>query len=317
MPPLRRISIAEISLVDKAANRRKLALYKSENGGHRMPKVFSEAGKALVTDRINKADPNEEAVLAKVAELRKAAGLPPDEEAAMAILRVAGGADTPVEKRAELVHALMGGTVKEPEVIVKATCTECGATVAKGETLCKACADKQKVAKSQEGAMPDHLTKLAETQPALAHLLKAADPTVAAVMVEVIKSNEALAAQVADLKKSEDDKVAVQKAAEIAAPIGGKPDANVVKLLKAAPTPEFAEALASLLKSQNQQIAAGALFAELGKGTVSEDSATGQIEALAKAEVAKSSEKLTQEQATARVAETHPELWARYLAEGR
>jgi len=276
MTELVNVEADEVSLVDSAANRKRLLLYKAENGGAEMP-GFSDKGPDLLGTRINTADQHEDAILGKVGEIRKAADQPFGEEerdTALALLRVAGSTDAPAEKRAAMVAALMG----TPDKVEKQDAKPVEKTTTK----------------------PD---------PTVAELVKAA---VAEAVVELrkegVEKDKHIDALLAQSRKS----TAVAKAAKTQA-LGSRD--KLADIIEKAEAAGFGEDLVAILTANGEAVAKSRLFLELGSSAAPEGSALAKMEALARERVAKSTEKETFEQALVFVGEEHPELYRQYTAE--
>jgi hypothetical protein len=109
MPPLRRIRIDEISLVDKAANRRKLALYKSENGANMSSdSLVRELLRPRSVPAEARANPPAVVTKGEVVQLLKTAG---DGDPAAGVVELLKAAGTSGETVAGVVDLLLLGGV--------------------------------------------------------------------------------------------------------------------------------------------------------------------------------------------------------------
>lgn len=310
MPELVHVEVDEVSVVDRPAIRRKFLLYKRDGKGDgQMPKRFGEKGLAAITDRLNKAGPQEDAVLAEVERLHKAANKTFGEEErdrALALLSLSEAEGDPVQRGAA-VAAAMG--------VAKATsaddmkCKKCGAQMAKADAFCAKCGEK--VAKAEGPADNPQ-------PPDLDAFLKSDSP-VARSIAEIVKANTDLRKANEDLTKRvsglEDDKAkttALAKAEAIGLPSDRTKLADLIQKAEAA---GFGSDLESFLKATATQVRASALFGELGSSQTGEGSAYAKMESLAEQLVTKSTTGLTKEQALAEVGKQHPELYREYQAE--
>ena len=297
MPELRNVIASEVSLVDRPAIRKRILLYKSENGGADMPK-FSEKATALLAERVNTASPTEDTILAKVEEIRKAAGQPFGEEErdiGLALLRVAGATEQPAEKRAAQVAALMGTPDKVEKVMGK--CPKCGEMI-----------DSKDVQK--DGHCPKCALS-ASTVP-IAEIVKA---EVGKAVADLQKANAEKDKQISELLAKSRKDSAIEKAAKTGA-LGSRD--TLAELIEKAEEAGIGDKLMAVLNANGEAIEKSKLFLELGSSAAPEGSAFAKLEAMARERVAKSSDgKLTFEQALDLVCQdrSNAEIYKQYLAE--
>lgn len=309
MPALRNIDVREVSLVDKPAIRKRFLLFKSREGEAAMPK-FSDSGLAALTERINAPDPQEDVILTKVAEIRKAASQPfgdAERDVALALLRVAGTTEQPVEKRAEVVAQLMGAPAQDDLTKAEMTCPKCGAKVKM---------EKSAAAKFCGQCGAEYVQKAAAPTPGIDELLKADTPLSKAV-ADILKAKdgqiETLAKRVDTLEGDKTRAQAIAKAESTGLPIDRMKLASLIEKSEAG---GFGEELISTLKAAGEQIKASVLFGEIGSpGSLDPASASARIAKLASDMIAKSATPLTKEQAEVAVMEQNPALYTEYLAE--
>jgi len=314
---------AEISLVPKAANRRRFLLLKGDT------EMFDEVKALEQVAAIDKAGLGDAVeALASTAEnasaaaLLKDAGLNETETARVkAAFRVLGE---------ELGKKVLAKATPADEGDGKMPCPECGAMVSKEAKFCPECGAGMK-AGAKKAKSEDDMTKgakiskaddgtwdlsaIAEDQrPAIEAVLKAQDAETAVLKEKVEKESKERA-------RLEDEKQKVEfirQAGEFAHLPGAKADdlGPILRKAAGAMEPKEYEKLREVLKGADKIAEDSALFTELGAagpGT-GDGSAYGKITALAE-ELRKGDTKLSPEQAKARIIKTHPELFKQHQAE--
>lgn len=273
------IQVAEVSLVPKAANKRRFLLWKSdeEKGGEEpMDELLKAALATPLTGEtaLDKADLTDKA-----------------KEAVRGSLRILNAYRTELPKDVLSIMAGIGGFELAKEVSPKSSPPNMSAPVRKADG-------------SWDMSGLDSVPQ--EVRPMVEQLWKA--------HIDQVEKAEALEAA---LKKERDERALreyVAKAQELTnLPMQPAELGLVLKTIHDQ-SAEVGEKVLQLLASVNAQLAENAIYKEIGQGGSTAGSAYEKLQAAAKGLVQKDAT-MSFEQAMLRVMELHPELYSEYLAE--
>lgn len=304
----------EVSLVGRAANRRRFLLTKKD-GGQSVDEVkalqtiekLDADGMGAALESLAGADPAELAALLK--------GTMTDEEkqkitAAVRVL----GSDVLKKMPAFLREAGMMDEEDEDESAKKLKAKKKGKSMAKSEDT----ETPTEVRKNADGTWD--VTAVPEAQrPSIEAVLKAADTREAELRAQLAKSDEAKAeaeAEAAKLTADKERNEAIAKAAEFKGLPGLTADdfAPDLIVIRKALTPERYEKFTKMLKGAATIVLKSGLLAEMGSGD--EGSKTARAELNEKVDALRKSDgKLTVEQARARIYKSDKALMERVNAE--
>lgn len=254
---------------------------------------FSEKGRAVIEERLNKADPQEETILGKVETLLKAADKPFGEEqrdVATAVLRTAGDSDQPDDARAAALAGMFGVIkAEEPpaEQPVKLTPTP---PKTETPTLLPELDDLMK----SDSVMATVIQKAAETS-----------PDMVPVLALLLKRDVEKDARITELTDDKAQAVAVAKA-DSTGIIGDR--TKLASLIQKAEKAGFGDELMAELSAAGEQIKHAALFGEVGSSATAPGSAIDQLDIIAKSMIEKDG-KLDEAAALDKAIEQNPKLY--------
>ena len=316
---LRNLFVKEISLVDRAANRRKFLLFKSESGqgGRPMPEATLTEAEVLELDTaLNTPTETEGVVLAAMETAVEKALSSGDKNKVTAALRLLGGISDPAVKA--LAKELSAAAGDEPAKTEPAKKVEPKPEPARKEApVAKAVEKPKEPEKAPE--LPAEVTELAKRGDYVA-IMKAAgeNPGVMALVVELLKSRDG---EIADLKKFQVEQIAKADAEEVArivdeADLPGAAREDQILLVKGMDK-EGREKFAALAKGINANLKAGVGAGQIGTSRRGESTlkAYDTIQKRAKELIAKSATKLDENDALFQVLADDPELARQYRAE--
>lgn len=312
----------EVSLVGRAANRRRFLLTKADEGEKPMPKL--DEVKALQTIEKIDAEGNGDLIEALagsdpegVSELLAKADLSEDEKRRARIAMRVMGADVAKKYLAALTK------VEEPG----AKCPHCDAANKAGAVMCAECG-KPMMAKNK-GVTKMDLTTIEkrsdgsynldgvpeEQRPAIEAVLKSADAREAQLRAELEKSSkeaEKAQNQLAEIQAESERKDAIAKAAEFRDLPGVNPDdfGPVLQKIRKAVEPAEYDGLLKVLRASQAIVRKSALFGEIGEDAGGSQSARAELNRKAE-DLRKGDPKLSIEQARARVIKSDTALMQR------
>jgi len=319
---LRNLFVKEISLVDRAANRRKFLLFKSESGqgGNPMPQATLTEAEVLELDTaLNTPTETEGTVLAAMETAVEKALSSGDKNKVTAALRLLGGVEDSAVKALvkELSAAASGSAPEKVESAKKAEPKPEEPVVRKEAPVPKA--DEKPKEPEKVPELPEEVTELAKRGDYVA-ITKAAgeNPGVMALVVELLKSRDG---EIQDLKKFQVEQIAKADAEEVArivdeADLPGAAREDQIALVKGMDS-DAREKFAALAKGIQANLKAGVSAGQVGTPRRGGPTSTAwdTIQKRAKELVAKSATKLDQNDAFAQVIEDDPDLARQYRAE--
>lgn len=323
------LEAVEVSLVDRAANKRRFLILKNEADRQNRPALGSPKG----GESVNK-------VLKALLETEA------EGEKKLLKQMLTGEDGEPIDVPEEAEEALTGAIRlllayqdELPADVVERLLALLGEGEEPVEQQDAGDKDEEPVQQQDTGAQDDEEENVQQrraigkrgTKPSIRPVKKAdgsydfsgIPPAVRPAIEALWKEHEAAVAKAqqleATLKAERDERLTKEFVAKAAALKNLPMDANemgpVFKRLSEAAPKDWPK-IESLLKAANEQLAKSALFREVGTaGGAASGSAWGRVVQMADQMVRKAENGLTREQAIAKVLEQHPDLYAEYLEE--